>query len=179
MKKTALLIAAAILLSVVFTSCTGDSTAPQGMKLLSTEANDFEFYIPEDWIIDAQAAMISAICSSTDRSNISITSFSASAEHSTIDQFWAEYSTMFAETFSDIEYETEGENTLIDKTAAKKYVYTATVLGVKYKYMQAVVLSGGYFYLITFTTTVENYDMHAETVELMLNNFKFKSAVIS
>ena len=86
-------------------------------------------------------------------------------EITTAEEYWEYYSKEFERTFSDMEYVTKGEDMLLSKKAAKKYVYTATVTGEEYKFMQVVMLNAGTVYIFTYTATVENYDTHLSEVE--------------
>lgn len=89
-------------------------------------------------------------------------------EIATLDEYWSYYSGELKKTFPDVEYQTAGENTLLSKQAAKKYVYTATVTGTQYKFMQVVAIKAGTVYLFTYTALPENYDAHLEDVEKIL-----------
>ncbi len=86
-------------------------------------------------------------------------------EITTAEEYWEYYSKEFEKTFSDMEYVIKGEDMLLSKKAAKKYVYTATVTGEEYKFMQVVMLNAGTVYIFTYTATVENYDTHLSEVE--------------
>ena len=108
-------------------------------------------------------------------SNISMMAFDLDGENITMtpDEYWADYKEDFTNTFSDIAFEGEGEATLVDKIAAKKYVYTATVTGIQYKFMQVVTITNGTVYIFTYTSTPANYDTHLEEVNDILSYIEF------
>lgn len=85
-----------------------------------------------------------------------------------VEEYWEYYAADFKKTFSDMEYETEGENALMSGKAAKKYVYTATVTGQKYKFLQVVMLDKGTVYIYTYTALPDNYDKNLENAEAIL-----------
>lgn len=84
------------------------------------------------------------------------------------EEYWAYYEADFRKTFGDMEYEVNGENVLLSAKAAKKYVYTATVTGQKYKFMQVVMLDKGTVYIYTYTALPDNYDKNLESAEAIL-----------
>ncbi len=93
----------------------------------------------------------------------------------TVDEYWSYYSSNFENTFSDMKYETEGQSILLSKINAKKYVYTATVTGTEYKFMQIVAVKNGTVYIFTYTAQPEIYDSHAEEVDKIVNNIKIEN----
>ena len=66
------------------------------------------------------------------------------------------------------------ENTLIDEKAATKYIFTATVSGVEYKFMQYITKYGGMVYMLTYTAPIDNFDLHTEEVQYIADNFRFR-----
>ena len=57
---------------------------------------------------------------------------------------------------------------------APYYVYTATIGGDDYKFLQAIVGSNGIFYNLTYTATPELYDSHVEEVMSVIEAFTFR-----
>ncbi|MHB1153260.1 MAG: hypothetical protein ACYCWE_14650 [Eubacteriales bacterium] len=190
------------MLFIVFTvSCNEkDNWIPKGMKKVSTDAVDYTMYVPDSWTVDISTGVISAYVKSTDRSNITMVAFNLENEDAdmTADDYWAKYESELRQTFPDMEYTsiqedgettvtaettTESETTsadayiptttLLDGFSANKYIYTATVTGVTYKYMQVICIRGGIAYLFTYTTVPENFDIHLEEVDRILENFSF------
>lgn len=83
----------------------------------------------------------------------------------TVEDYWEYYSVDFQKTFPDMEYVVKGENMLLSGKAAERYVYTATVTGEKYQFMQVIMLNAGTVYIFTYTALPDNYDKHLEQVE--------------
>lgn len=90
----------------------------------------------------------------------------------TVSEYWDYYSSNFENTFSEMNYEINGQNMLLSKINANKYVYTATVTGIDYKFMQVVAIKSGTVYIFTYTAQTSVYDSHLEEVEKILNNIK-------
>lgn len=92
----------------------------------------------------------------------------------TLEEYWAYYSAEFQRTFPDMEYKTEGENMLVSGLSAKKYVYTATVTGQSYQFMQVITIKAGVVYIFTYTATVDNFETHLEDVNSILGYLELK-----
>ncbi len=111
-----------------------------------------------------------AMSGSDDTSESAAVSDSADTapEIGTVEEYWEYYSADFLKTFPDMEYTVNGENMLLSGKAAKKYVYTATVTGKKYTFMQVVMLNAGTVYIFTYTALPDKYEEHLKKIEEML-----------
>ena len=69
---------------------------------------------------------------------------------------------------------TNGTNLLVSKLKAKKYIYTATVTGAEYKFMQIAVIKGETVYLLTYTAKAELFDEHLPTVNKIAGYIEIK-----
>ncbi len=169
------LFAILILTVMIFSGCAeqSDVQAPDGMKLFSNEHTDYTAFVPVNWIVDMSTGTLSAYVSSADASNVSITAQALEAP-TTLDDYWKGYEEDFKATFADMEYVGEAPTTTtLSGEAANKYVYTATVTGTQYKFMQVVCIREMTVYVITYTSTPEAYDGNMEDVEKVLDNFSF------
>ncbi len=92
----------------------------------------------------------------------------------TVEEYWAYYQEQFAATFSDMTYSVEGENRMLAGMKAKQYVYTATVTGEVYEFMQVVALHAGTVYIFTYTSTEANFDTHLEAVNQIIEYISLK-----
>jgi hypothetical protein len=167
----------AILLAFSAVSCGDkDDFVPAGYKRASNKNADHALYVPEGWIVDMSTGVTSARVSKSDSSNISFMSFeldkslinsetAEGEEKDTIDKFWDYYKAELLKTFPDMEMDAEnnGVKMLVSKKTAKKYIYTATVTGGEYKFMQIVVIKGETVYLYTYTAKAELFDNNLET----------------
>ncbi len=177
--KKILLILSAILLLITTTSCSKEDTGlPEGMALLDNEAVDYLFYYPQEWHADRNDGMVSAYVSEKDRSNVSVTTFAASADVASVEGYLTMGDTTYfdnmKETFPDLEMISDGEETSLGGVPAKQYVFTATVAGEVYKFRQVIAYRYGYIYMLTYTSTAEGFDTHTDDVNSIISEFKFK-----
>lgn len=165
-----------LVLSTILCSCAKDDGVPAGMKLFSGENVDYTVYLPEDWTVDMSTGTLSAYVSSVDSSSVTITAqvLETSKMTMSVDEYWESYKADFESTFDDMEYEGEVPvTTTLDGVPANKYVYTATVTGIKCKFMQLVCINAGKVYVITYTSTPDKYDNNIEGVDSIISNFSF------
>lgn len=165
-----------ILTVMIFSGCSAQQSeveVPDGMKLFSNEHTDYTAFVPVSWIVDMSTGTLSAYVSSADASNISITAQTLEGI-TTLDDYWKGYEEDFKSTFEDMEYVGDAPvTTTLDKEPANKYVYTATVTGTEYKFMQIVCIREMTVYVITYTSTPEGFDTNMEDVEKILDHFSF------
>jgi len=176
MKMTQRLIAlaSAILIGMAtLTSCAApDVDTPDGMQLASLDGVEYALYVPESWTVNKNSGVSGAYVSAYDKSNVSLVSYVPTAAI-TMEQYW---------TMCEESYKTEFENysllengtTTMAGASAPYYVYSATVSGVEYKFLQAIVANNGMFYLFTYTAEPANYDTHIESVMEMIEVFTFR-----
>ncbi|MBQ7780318.1 MAG: hypothetical protein IJ404_07475 [Clostridia bacterium] len=178
----------AIILVLGAVSCGDkDDFVPAGYKKASNKNADYTLYVPEGWIVDMSTGVTTARVSKSDPTNISFMGFEldeallnseteegATEEKSKLDKFWDYYAEEFAKTFPDMKYDeasvkdgkVTGTDMLISKKyKAKEYIYTATVTGAEYKFMQIVVIKGETVYLLTYTAKADSFDEYYETAK--------------
>lgn len=172
----------AVILVLGAVSCgSKDDFVPAGYKKASNKDADYTLYVPEGWIVDMSTGVTTARVSKSDPTNISFMGFELdeallnsetaegeTEEKSKLDKFWDYYAEEFKKTFSDIKFDEEvyGKEILISKKyKAKEYIYTATVTGAEYKFMQIVVIKGETVYLLTYTAKVDSFDKYYETAK--------------
>ena len=94
----------------------------------------------------------------------------------TLDEYWQDYAEDFEATFTDMEYIGDAPTaTTLSGIAANKYEYTATVTGNSFRFMQTVCIKDNTVYVITYTSTEENYESNLDDVYKILDNFSFNS----
>ena len=174
MKKT-LIPAMLIALTTFIVSCGGDSAdAPMGYKEISDEALNYHFYVPDEWITDISTGMTSAYFDGRDPSNVSITAFELDdTSINSVDAYWELNEADLRLILPDMEYVDTADCTL-GGSPAKQYIYTASMSGTEYKFMQVVTIRSNEVYILTYTATAEKYDSHIEDVISMVDYFKFK-----
>ena len=165
----------AISCALILSGCAkSDTQTPSGMKLFSGENVDYTAYVPENWTVDMSTGTLSAYVSSVDASSVTITAMVMEDPKMTLDQYWESYKSDFESTFDDMEYEGDAPTAItLDGLAANKYVYTANVTGIQYKFMQVTCINAGKVYVITYTSTPEKYDGNISDVDNIIANFSF------
>jgi len=172
-RLAAAMIAILLLSACILTGCgKNDDGAPAGMKLASTEIVDYSFYVPEDWIVDLSTGAVSAYVSEHDMTNVSMMAWNLEDVYMELPAWWEEYQSDFNLVFDEFEILSE-ENTILGETAAMKYIYTASLAETQYKFMQVAAIRRGMVYLFTYTTVPDNFDTNLDSVNSILENFKF------
>ena len=165
-----------LLLALCFTlpllaSCSkkGEYDPPTGWQAASDEQADFYFYVPDNWTVDFSTAAAGAYYSASDPSSVSVMAWELPNTDTSLDDWWALNREELEKVFTDFSLESEENMTLTrDNLYAKRYVYTASLGGYGYRYMQVAALKGTAVYLFTYCSVEENYESHLEAVEEML-----------
>ncbi|MBE6700927.1 MAG: DUF1795 domain-containing protein [Ruminococcaceae bacterium] len=175
MKK---LLVVTMLLTIVLTlaSCSKkeETGFPEGMTYSENDAVDFMFFYPEDWTLDRNDGMVSARVSDKDHSNVSVTVFTSPEGVVDIEGYLKDtYLGYVKENFPDLEMLSENEKTTLGGVDARQNVFSATVAGEKYQFLQVITYRYGYIYILTYTSTAEGFDSHTEEVQKIIKEFKF------
>lgn len=151
-----------------------DVSAPEGMKIISTDEHPYRFFVPSDWKTNEKTEF-SAATAPNDSSNVSL-QFHMEPES----EMYKEPSVYFEECEANYKKVFESyvklsdENITMGGKDAKKYTYKIVSGGVEYKQMQAIVSKGGVFYVLTYTALPENFDTHLAEVEKMIAAFEIR-----
>jgi len=175
-----LLLALALFAAALLSSCSSSvpDLTKDGVRATS-DGVDFYFYVPKTWLIDTETGIISAYVDttdSTDMSNISVTTFALPTGAPTTPQdYWAwEGNQQAFEVFTNFTL-ISSDSLVLDGFAAMKYVFTATLAGADYKYMQIICVKDGMVYIVTYTSTPDKFDGNMDDVNNMVSTFRFKS----
>lgn len=192
MKKfLAIIMIAVILLSALLvTSCKAkesDPNVPKGMKLASDkELTDYSLFVPEGWIVDVSTALTAVRVSEGDSSSVTVSAFTNASipeSEDILTKYWEAYEKDLANIFDkddkgESTYKPSGEPVSLTVTRgdkvvpAIKYTYTGTLGGNELSYIQLITYRNGYFYLMTFTTTVKGAESHKEAFDSIISNFR-------
>ncbi|MBQ7321697.1 MAG: hypothetical protein IJW99_06345 [Clostridia bacterium] len=164
---------AALLSACVLTSCgAADPNVPEGMQLASLDGVEYALYVPETWTVNKNSGVSGAYVSAYDKSNVSLISYLPTSAMTT-EQYFAMCEESYKAEFDNYALVESGSATMADMPA-QYYVYTATVGGENYKFLQAIVGNGGMFYNLTYTSLSDMYDSHIEEVMKMIEVFTFR-----
>ena len=169
--KKLILIMLVIAMSLSLLSCANGEAAPEGMVDVAPDNEKYNFYVPQNWRTNS-GDIVGAYYSLSDRSNVSVMAYGG--EHESSEAYWNDFKLRAGNTFEKFEVITENEAKVIDDRNAMRYVYKMKLDGKEYQCMQTVTAFSNIFYVITYTSTPENYESHLEDVEKMLSNFDFK-----
>ncbi len=181
-KRIFALVLTLIIIAGALVSCSkNEPNVPEGCVEISSEGIGYHFYMVDTWQIGEQNGMTSAMVSEFDTSNVSMMGFDA-GEATSAETYWSQFSEEFTTVFGEMAYEEEGTDTTLGGMDAKKYIYTASIAGKEYKFMQIVcyLQNAGMFtsqpevYVFTYTALPDKYDEHIEDVIYMADNIVFE-----
>lgn len=151
-----------------------DTSAPEGMKLASNDDVAYRFYVPTEWTVNRDESVFAAYLES-DRSSVSVVPYSPDAYSMSV----AEYFTMTEEALKKLAgdgYVAIGEptKTELGGREATVYLYSLTLGGVEYRYMQVIAAYKSMLYSLTYTALPAHYEAHLADVEAMIDAFEFR-----
>lgn len=178
MKKFSLIFIFILILTILVSCSKKEAHIPEGMAVLNGDAVNYNFFYPENWQIDRNDGMVSVYVSDKDRSNVSVTTFTAPADIQGVDGYLTMGDTTYYDhvkaTFPDFEMLSDGEETTLSGAPARQFVFTATIAGDTYKFRQVITYYYGYIHILTYTSTLEGFDSHLDEVNKIISEFKFK-----
>lgn len=138
----------------------------------------YTLYVPESWEVTLSTDC--AIAKAEDGTAVTVTPFSMSnAYYQTVETAWTQikgnFNTFFAGEYTIIDEENEDFALTVDGNNAGEFIYKGTVAGVEMKYKTVLTIYNTYLYSITFSSTPELFDSHAEDYSDILKYFKFSS----
>ncbi len=169
-KLISILILATLCLSLA--ACGDDASVPDGMQDVSGDGVAYSLYIPATW--NPTHDIDGGYYSQSDKSSISVTSYYPELDTPNIAAYWEKCKASYIETYSDFALVEEAAEVVLGGKAAASYVFTGSMGGEALKYRQIIAIHGDKFYIMTYTSTVENYDLHEEDLKAVMENFKFK-----
>lgn len=149
-------------------------TAPEGMRVASSDEVAFRFFAPADWKVDSYQRIFAAV-EPNDRSNVSMVAYLPVESGMSVPEFHKMTLDLMAEVSGAGAYEAiaEKEGTL-GGVAAMDYEFRYTVGGVAYHYRQLVATYRGMFYTMTYTATEEHFAEHTAQFERMAAELIFR-----
>ncbi len=149
-----------------------DKKTPDGMKIASADHLEYRLYVPKSWICDPESGRSDAYYPESQKSNISLTSYSPS-ESISVQDYFAKCETEYKKTLPEYERLSEEETRVADHLAYS-YTYRTVVEGVEFKMMQTVFTYNEMIYSLTYTALSDTFDTHLEDVEAILSAFCFR-----
>ncbi|MBE6531461.1 MAG: DUF1795 domain-containing protein [Ruminococcaceae bacterium] len=150
-----------------------DKKTPDGMKIASHKNLEYRFYVPKNWICDSESGRSEAFYSESERSNVTVTSYSPDTATS-LGDYIASIKESYAASISGYELIEEKGDIFVAGRSAISLTFKANYDGVEYHIKQVVVLYSDMFYSITYTATANNFGLHIEDVDRMISVFTFR-----
>ena len=161
------------------TAVTGDNkvdkNTPEGMKIASSDNLEYRFYVPTSWICDSESGVSEAYYPESDKTNVTVTSFSPSAEI-TLEEYYELCNENYQNTLAGYTVAKVTKDIKVADCEAIELEFTAKYGESQYVIRQVIVhypmLS--LFYNITYTATAESASLHAADFEAMIDAFTFR-----
>ena len=152
-----------------------DQTAPEGMKLVSSDEVAYRFYVPVSWAVDRNDAIYAAYLES-DRSNVSVTPYQPASGQITVDGYFALCEEQMIKTAGKDGYALIScvKDATLGGRTAHVYDYTYTVGGEVFRYRQIITAYGGMIYSMTYTSRPETFESHLADLDAMIASFTFR-----
>ena len=149
--------------------------APEGMKLASTDKRPYRFFVPDAWTLDTRSGLSAAYFSDKDKSNVSLQAHMSTGEMADPKSFFEnsqiKYKNLYGEGYTLID---KKDDVKMGEYTATQFTFTVKSGDAEYKLMQTVCAKGEMYYILTYTSTVENFDSHLADVEGMLSAFALR-----
>lgn len=161
-----------LMLTLALFSCGNDSGVPDGMQKASEDDVAYSLFIPGGWVLlDGENGLNGAYYSASDKSSITVSSYYGDVY--SIDEYWQKSKASYEETYKNFTVETEEEQVVFGGKNAFKYVFSAEIDSTEYKFMQIVAIHQNNVYVLTYTSSAENYESHMTDVEKTVTEFLF------
>lgn len=166
-------------LVIALGACSGSGVvAPKGMQVASNDDVAYNLFVPGGWILTEENGICGAYYSTSDKSSITVSSLYPEGDMLSINDYWSTLEASYKETFKNFllldSPENNESNIILGEKSAFKYVFSADIDGISYKFMQVITVHGNMFYTLTYTSSADNYENHLEDVVKTISEFRFK-----
>lgn len=155
-------------------ACGSDKDVPSGMQKVSGDDVPYNLYVPGGWIASNGDGIYGAYYSQSDKSSITVSSYSPTGTMASINDYWQYARENYENTYKDFAVESSGDAVVFGGKSAFKYTFTASIGGAEYHFMQVIAVHSNRFFILTYTSDAEHYDAHLEDVEQTISEFVFK-----
>ena len=113
MKKTIALLLCALSLFYL-SACGSDVSVPTGMMLASGKIADYYLFVPGNWTVNSATGITSAYVSTSDRTNVSVTSYALPDKDTTARDYFEKHREEISSVFTEMS-EPEVSDTTLDE----------------------------------------------------------------
>ena len=149
-----------------------DKHTPEGMEIASADHIEYRFYVPKTWVCNAESGASEAYYPESGKSNVLLTSY-VPETFTSIPDYFVQCEAEYIATLPEYERMSESERT-VDGLSAYTYTYQTVVDGIEFRIMQTLFYYSESVYSLTYTALSDNFDLHLEDVEAMLDAFSFR-----
>ncbi len=157
--------------AVCFVGCEDEMEAPVGMQKASNDAAGYTMYVSEDWIVNESSGVTSAVAGVGRNTTVTAAKVTNDTDATDPVKYFEQYKTRFTSVMSDFHEQDEPIDELLGGVGAKRFTYTGTVSDVLRKYSTVIAMSGDDVYILTFTSTKDEYDTYYVNFEEILQTF--------
>ena len=150
-----------------------DKNTPEGMEIASADHLEYRLYVPKAWVCDAESGVSEAYYPESGKSNITV-SFLNPSESISIQDYFTRCENEYRTVLPAYERTEEPTERTVGGRLAYSYVYHTTVDGVKITTMQTLFTRDSKIYSFTYTALDENFALHLDDVNAMLDAFTFR-----
>ena len=148
-----------------------DEHTPDGYKMASASQYEFRFFVPDSWKVNVRAAIPSAYYSATELSNVSLNSFMVAESIKNGKQYWEAFEANYDYDLTVISVDEDLKMGGFDAFAVE---YTTEIGNLDYHIKQVFMTTSTMIYIFTYTSDAENYALHLDDVNAMIEVFEFK-----
>ena len=155
-----------------------DKKTPDGMQIASSDIVEYRFYAPLSWVCDADSKISEAYYPETEKTNVTVTSYSPSAEERemALMDYVKKCLVDYRYSINNFPNEITVRDIEVAGKEAKSIEFSAVYGETTYKIRQVVFYASevGLYYSLTYTATAEKYAQHMADFDAMLTEFTFR-----
>ncbi len=170
-KIISLALAALASLSLLCSCSEKDIQAPVGMKKASNDAAGYIMYVPDEWVVNEASGITSATAGQATNTTVSAAKVTNTTDAMDAVAYFEQYKSQFTTVMNDFMLQGDPVDDVVDTLPAKRFTYTGTVSDKLRKYSMVIVPNGKDVYILTFTSTKEEYDMYYDNFVGMVETF--------
>ena len=149
-----------------------DKKTPDGMKIASSDVVEYRLYVPKTWICSSESGKSEAYYPESQKTNVTVTSY-IPEESVDVEGFSAICDESYNKSINGYDLISKETITVANKNAIA-FTFTANYGGATYKIKQVLLIYNEMAYLITYTATEENFDLHIDDFDKIISEFKFR-----
>ncbi len=149
-----------------------DKKTPEGMKIASGDKLEYRLYVPMSWICDSESGKSEAYYPESEKSNVTVTSYSPDKSMNTSD-YVGKCEEEYAKSLKGYELLEKTELKVASRDAIA-ITFRANYDGINVTVKQVSFIYGEMVYSITYTARAELFETHLEDVDKIISEFTFR-----